>query len=479
MALKMSMKKALKTTSLIGYTAVVVLMLVFSVGCKKEKFITDSSAKLEFSNDTIIFDTVFTTVGSTTQYLKIYNRNKGILKVSSIFLEGGESSYYRLNVDGVPGKAFSDIEVGPEDSLFIFVEVTIDPNSATTPLIVSDKIIFETNGNEQHVDLVAWGQDAYFFRPSSGSNAFIMPCNVTLNTDKPNVFYGYAIVDEGCCLTVPAGAKLHFHPGSGIIVYKGCLNVTGTAASPVVIQGDRLEYDYREISGQWDGIRFIQPQNSFIEHALIKNAFYGIWVDTTFSTTNFVTVSKTEIRNMASLGIYGNAGAQIKATNTLVKNCGMYGVALTYGGDFTFNHCTFANYWSDEARSSANFYIKNWFEMPSGAANVRDLNLMVDNTIIDGGIDNEFETDLQSGAVLNYVFSNCFIKTEQDLTDVTHFVSVSKNVNPLFENVSEGIFSITVGSPCRGAANFTGGITDDILDNPRDASPDVGCYEYQ
>ena len=38
-------------------------------------FITDSSAKLEFSVDTLRFDTVFTELGSATRFIRVYNRN--------------------------------------------------------------------------------------------------------------------------------------------------------------------------------------------------------------------------------------------------------------------------------------------------------------------------------------------------------------------------------------------------------------------
>lgn len=454
------------------------LILTTASSCRKEKFISDSSAKLEFSTDTIIFDTVFTTVGSVTQYLKVYNRHKGTIRISNIYLESGAGSNYRINVDGTPGKEFTDVEIGPQDSMFIFVEVTVDPNSATTPLIVSDKLMFETNGNSQSVDLVAWGQDAYFFKPAAGSNAFIMPCDVVLAADKPIVFYGYAIVDENCDLTFPAGADVHFHPGSGIIVYKGSLFANGTATNKVTFQGDRLEFDYREVPGQWDGIRFVEPQNCTLEHAVIKNGFYGLWVDTTYSSTNAVTIKKTEIANMASLGIYGNAGANITGENCLVKNCGLYGLALTYGGSYNFSFCTFGNYWSESTvRNTPNFYMKNWFETSTGD-NIRDFSLSMKNCIIYGNITNEYEADLKPGAILNYTFTDCLIKTEADLSDGTHFIEVQKNVDPLFEDPSTGKLKLLGSSSCIGVATVIASISDDIDDKPRDASPDIGCYEF-
>ena len=91
------------------------------------------------------------------------------MKVSSIRLATGDQSMFRLNVDGLPGRSFSDVEIGADDSIFIFVEVTVDPNNQNTPLVVTDSILFETNGNLQDIDLVAWGQDAYFHKPPAGS----------------------------------------------------------------------------------------------------------------------------------------------------------------------------------------------------------------------------------------------------------------------------------------------------------------------
>ncbi len=68
--------------------------------CKKDEILTDPSAKLDFSVDTIMFDTVFTTIGTTTQALIIYNDNSQPLMISSVRLAGGNASPYRLNLDG-------------------------------------------------------------------------------------------------------------------------------------------------------------------------------------------------------------------------------------------------------------------------------------------------------------------------------------------------------------------------------------------
>ena len=41
----------------------IVCIVFIIVQCEKDDFITDNSAKLEFSIDTLFFDTVFTTIG--------------------------------------------------------------------------------------------------------------------------------------------------------------------------------------------------------------------------------------------------------------------------------------------------------------------------------------------------------------------------------------------------------------------------------
>jgi len=118
------------------------VLLLFLFACRKDVPITDSSAKLEFSQDTLIFDTVFTSIGSTTEWLKVYNPHNRAIVISNIYLAGGKSSNFRMNVDGIPTYSEQDIEIRANDSIFIFVEVTVDPNGANNPLIIKDSIIF-------------------------------------------------------------------------------------------------------------------------------------------------------------------------------------------------------------------------------------------------------------------------------------------------------------------------------------------------
>ena len=52
-----------------------ILLVIFTYSCKKENLPSNGSATLQFSNDTIIFDTTFHSIGTPTQTLTIYNRN--------------------------------------------------------------------------------------------------------------------------------------------------------------------------------------------------------------------------------------------------------------------------------------------------------------------------------------------------------------------------------------------------------------------
>ncbi len=201
-----------------GILLILISLIFFS--CKKDEVIsTEPSYKLAFSTDTVLFDTIFTTVGSTTKTLKVFNNNDQKINISHIQLAEGNQSQYQLNVDGTPAVSLSNIEIPANDSIFIFIRVTVDPNDMNTPYIVSDSIVFETNGNIQDVDLAAWGQDAHFIVGDqeitglSSKYKIIVEEGETVNweDDKPYVVYGWAVVDSTGILNIGPGCNIHFH----------------------------------------------------------------------------------------------------------------------------------------------------------------------------------------------------------------------------------------------------------------------------
>ncbi|MEJ7683489.1 MAG: hypothetical protein WKG06_37660 [Segetibacter sp.] len=115
----------------------IVLLILIALSCTKTSFITSPNASLSFSTDTLHFDTVFTTTGSVTQSFKIFNQNDQKLRLSQIRLMAGASSPFKINVDGTAGANFSDVELEPNDSVYVFVSVTINPNVADLPFYCS------------------------------------------------------------------------------------------------------------------------------------------------------------------------------------------------------------------------------------------------------------------------------------------------------------------------------------------------------
>lgn len=496
--------------------AVIILNVVAS--CRKDdQVITDASAQLEFSTDSIQFDTVFTTVGSSTQSFIIYNRRSQPINISSITLGGGAASYYRLNVDGTPGKSFANVEVGPDDSLWVFIEVTVDPNNKNTPFIVSDSILFVTNGNRQWVNLVAFGQNAHFHKPqpNKGSLFYLDTANTTItwkhdaSDSLPHVIYGYAIVQTGQTLNIEKGTRVYFHPRSGLIVMSaGTLKVNGEKDEPVHFLNDRLGIDYAEVPGQWDriwlssltynnlqGIPDIGPgtKDCRINYAVIKNAFVGLQVDTVFNN-NVATapeINNTIIVNAAAIGLLGQ-GSTIRCTNSIFANCGQYVAALAYGGDYSFRHCTFANYWNmgSKNRETPAVYINNYFES-GNTTYVRALkNAYFGNCIVQGNMNGEVGLDSAKvgGDNFRFLFDHSLISINDSIpvSNTNHFKNILKNSDPQFadpsvNNYIQDVQSIVNNFGDPAITNAAPAILLDFKGNNRtqDAGPDLGPYEVK
>jgi hypothetical protein len=469
---------------IIGFTAL-------TTSCKKDSFLEDQKVDLRFSQDTLMFDTIFTTIGSSTQYLIVTNPENQKVKVSNIRLAGGTNSNFRINVDGQSGTNFNDVEIAAQDSIYIFVEVTVDPNGGSGPMIITDSIVFETNGNQQDVDLVAFGRDAYFIvaNKSLGKLKYKIIAGENIDTtwtkDKPIVVYGYAVVDSTGSLTIEAGTEIYFHSNSGLWIYKGGqLKVLGTKAEPVTFQGDRPEEYYEDLPGQWDRIWINESdKQSEINYAIIRNAFIGIQTETLNSVmgANKLILKNTIIQNMSGAGILSRY-YQIDGENIAISNCQQYCTALTMGGSYEFRHSTFANYWSYSTRKTPTVYINNYFQDSDYKIYPFDLlkaNFI--NCIVYGNLNEEIVLDNQSqGGQFHFKFDHCLVKTENNVSDPNNWISVTKNQEPLFEDIDNN--DLHLKSSSAAADKGKGGVSPnlDLDENTRDAStPDLGVYEIQ
>ncbi len=449
---------------------IITLLAIISINsCKKDVLLTDSNAKLNFSTDTILFDTVFASIGSVTKNFRVYNPYDEVLKISSIRLANGAASLFRVNVNGIPGTSFSDIEIRGGDSIWVFVEVTVNPNNQSLPYVVQDSIIFETNGNIQDIDLVAWGQNAHFFiakKESPNLPPYVIidtNLNSTITWDKnlPYVIYGgFAVVDSSTTLIITEGTQIHFSNAGGLWIYKsGTLKVQGTKDKPVVFQGLRRETALQEEPGQWDRIWINDGGIHEIDYAVIKNGFIGLQLETLFDPALpvFLKLTNTQIRNMSGLGILAR-NFKVDGWNDVISNCGSYNAAFTIGGEYDFTHCTFANFWNFGQRTTPVMYLNNYTTDQAGQdVPVPMTKAEFKNCIIYGNNDNELELDFKTGALNNHVFRNCIIKADGNTptTDLSHFPLIYLNNNPQFKNTFNNDLTLDTLAFAREKGDFS------------------------
>jgi len=458
--------------------SVLILALIYLSSCQNEEFDYSPDISLQFSTDSVVFDTIFSGIGSATKTLKIYNPSDKNIKISEIKLGEGANSKYRLNIDGLDSNSANNVTIAAKDSMYLFVEVTINTNQDM--LLEQDSIIFETNGNLQDIKLLAWGQDVHFINGEIISTS-------TWTNDKPYLVYNSMLVDTNQILTIEAGTKIHFHRSSRMYV-AGTLDINGTINEPVILQGDRLEYVYNDVPGQWDGIWLMNgSKHNDIEYAEIKNAIIGIQVDTLADLDiPTLTISNTKIEHMSYAGIFAQ-GSTIFASNCVIADCAYYAVALTIGGSYEFYHCTIANYWQNTFRNTPSVVLNNYYEY-QGQAIIRDIDKATfGNCIIWGNREDELYFDKFPGAgTLNYLFDHCLIRISDEVErEPSNFIGNILNQDPLFVNTDNYDYQIDTLSPTIDQANidfissYPTKLTYDLSGFERllNSKADIGAYE--
>lgn len=489
-----------------------VVPLLVAVGffssCRKDEQFTDEPVQLTFSEDTVLFDTVFTELStSVTKRFTARNPNANAVTVD-VSLEGGTASPFRINVDGASGTAFSDVEILGGDSFFVFVEVLPGAGGVNTPFVVEDHVRFHTNGAEQAVALVVWGQDAHHYRPDqsvAGLPAFSYIAggfddlgnqiceDITWPNDKPYVIYGYGVVDSCSSLTIQPGVRVYFHGSSGLWVYRnGRINAQGTVEERITFQGDRLEALYQDLPGQWDRIWINEGDaglDNVFTNVVIRNSLIGIqcepvpWLPDLPTSANKLVLDNVRIENASAAGILSR-NYRIESTNLLVADCGQYCIALTGGGQYAFNHATVANYWAWDVRNTPAFILTNRFTDVNGTVRTAAIEPSTfTNGIIYGANTNEFLLELDAGATTDLIFDHWLFRTDQSTSTAEHFPDpggIFRNQAPGFANTAEADYHLTETGFARDRGVATGDGTFDLDGNLRgaDGGFDLGCYEW-
>lgn len=492
--------------------------------CRNDFETTPSTGDLRFSRDTIFLDTVFSNIGSSTFNLKVFNDSDEPISIPSVRLGEGEASNYRLNVDGVPGRVFENVEILANDSIFVFVETTVDILEAGggNNFLYTDAIQFDSAGNLQEVALVTLVQDAIFLFAdrdedtgvverltingveTSLEGRFLTEDELTFTNERPYVIYGYMAVGDPdgitpTTLTMEPGTRVHFHADSGIIVGdNGTLVINGDISTDqealeneVILEGDRLETSFSDVPGQWGTILLTDGSiNNSINYATIKNATVGILNESNAaSSAPNLTVSNTQIYNASAVGLL-NRFSTVEASNTVINNCGQFSLLVQLGGSYNFTHCTFANFWTQSFRGTPAVFLDNTL-ITSEALFVAELaqaNFV--NCIIDGNQSEEIGFNNDAGAPFNFNFTNTIIRFEDnfsqfegfpefDFSNTSLYTDILLNEESDFDSPSDNRLRIgeaTAGNGL-GLPNAAFAFPIDIIGTDRTTSPDLGAYQ--
>ncbi len=473
--------------------------------CRKDSPVASSGVQLRFSADTVFLDTVFTTIGSSTYNLRVFNPSEDKVILDRVYINN-PAGFYSMNVNGTAGNDLKDVEILGKDSIHIFVEVKHNKKPTSLNFIAEDEIIFENKGTTQSVKLITTVRDAYFHFPDkfvvvSGSPipySIIARENIdtTWPNDKPHVVYGYGVVDENATLNISGGTEIYFHQNSGMWIFEGAtLKIAENAISgigdSVVFAGDRLEPFYEDVPGQWGGVLggiFIQGNsgNHIINNTVIKNATTALRLDS--NVNSLTTLTNSYILNSSRVGIYGGFG-NLKAENVVVANAGVH-LLYAFGGSYDFTNCTFANYWQGSTRSGGGVTLSNYLELVDENNTtyrlVRDLNQAdFSNCIVVGNNQEELSILNDNSGVLNYFLQYSMIDVFDDpadrlydVNDPNHFQNIFLNNTPGFVDASRNIYMLDTVSQATDQGTTIKQTPIDIIGYPRlDGQPDLGAFE--
>lgn len=476
-------------------TPYIILLALFSTlfSCNDEEaFTTDYDARISFSTDTISFDTVFSTIGSSTKNFQVYNNNDKALRLTSITLASGGKSGFRINVDGQNGTTFHDINILKHDSIFVFVEVKVNPQDADSPILITDSLLFTLeNGRKSQVILQAYGQDVIILREHHISG------NTIFDNKRPYLIYDELRVDSGAILAIRPGATLCFHSGASLNVY-GKIKAVGTVDQPITFRGDRTDkmfpwLPYDRIDGQWGGIDLNSSSTDNVFYCVdIHGGQHGILCDSTGVENTKLTLVNSTIHNVKSYCIYSISN-KLQIANSQLTNA-RYNCIFVAGGECEFYHTTIAQFypWDGDFGEAVCFTnTLNELHYP-----IYGLNFY--NCIVTGYNEDEIDGNNYYNedevVPFNVEFHNCLVRTDttgcsqyfnecvidkeiQDpvLGGETNFKSINTEIYAYDFRLDSLSEAIGIGNP-----NYSILYPTDKNGKQRKSDhPDAGCYESE
>lgn len=437
--------------------------------CKPDEEMIDPGfmGGLQFSADTVLFDTVFTSTGSATRRLRVYNPSKSAQQINRISVGRGSASAFNVFLNGRKIESEDNFVLLGKDSVMLLIDVLIEPQNENNPYLVTDSIVFETNGNVQDVKLVAWGQDAVYL----GNE--VLECGAVWTADRPYVLYAPVLVDTLCTLTIQKGARIF--AGNDVYLYvRGTMIAEGIEDERIAFSHIRQEPRYDNVPGQWGGLIFLEgTYGNILDFCIIRNATYGIRLGAPDADTiPDVIVRNTIIENISRSGILSFT-SDLYAENTLVNNCLEFACANVAGGNFTFLHCTFANYSTNFFRQSPGFFISDNLVLDDGSSIISDISVVMQNSIVYGDLDDELFISVTGTTNVQLVMNNNILKSTIEALDT---LGNMLNADPRFIDFRNYNYRLDTLSPAKDTG-IPIGIIFDLDGNGRDELPDIGAYE--
>lgn len=423
------------------WVAVALLIATTLLGsCIEDGFTTSSSDVLAFKMDTVAFDTVITLQGTATKQMVVYNRSSKQINISSIKVAGlASKGHFHLNVDGIRGDEFQNVEIRGNDSIFIFIEAYLDEMEQDEPTLLEDRLEFVTNGVTQSVLLSAWGQDVVRLRGDTISRSMHFTAN------KPYLIYDTVFVPERTTLTIDAGATLLFHDKAAIRC-KGRMLANGTAEAPINFRGDRLDHvvgatSFDIMSGQWGGIIFTSTygMGNVLKHVIMRGSSIGMHCSTDYSDTVNCALKLVNcvLTNSASTCLV-TAVCNVQLIGTEISDAAEE-VAYFAGGKVMATQCTFANNYLFKVPSLP---IVNIFDVEYSDGSVGKIRANFDNCILYG-----LSSEINEGNLDNFNVNMRYCLFKSEGKDDAHFINCIWEADPQFLTVRDDyIFDYRLGN---------------------------------
>ncbi len=452
-------------------------MSAMFTSCIEDGFTSSPSDQPVFSTDTLYLGEIFTEQVSTTHRMNVFNPSSKSLLISKMGVSGENASMFRLNVDGFSGTEFNNVEIRAEDSIYVFVSVTLPANNQNVPIDVTASLDFLTNGVESSVLLAVTGRDVVRLVAKEITE------DTRFSAEKPYLIYDSLVVKQGATLTIDPGAELYFHDGSHLAV-RGSLKAVGEFEKEINFAGDRTGYvaadiPFDLISRQWTGIFFTSTSvDNELSYCHVRNTWQGVTVDGSRAEQPVkLKMVNSRLRNSGGYALE-TYHANIEAYGCEIAEAAS-GSVLLHGGKHIFNHCTLANYYLFEALGGPILQFSHIDEESADESGKPYVEAEVTNTIIYGLGRDVSHGDLTGTGVY---LRNCLLKS--DGSDDDNFINCVWNADPLYYTVREEyIFDYRLHDESPAIGTGASGLTADeaMFDRnglQRGANPDLGAYVY-